>query len=118
MISFQETRALGVQWSNLFKRADPSNQLTMGSIWIMFIVDMVVFGIVTWYIESVKPGRYGVARKWYFIFEVSYIRILLGGIEIQWGSEYYMAASTIIPGMRLMYSSDWIPAGRAYECCD
>ena len=77
MISIQETRALGVQWTNLFKRAEPSDPLTMGSIWIMFIVDMVVFGIVTWYIDSVKPGKYGVARKWYFIFQVRHKQEIL-----------------------------------------
>jgi hypothetical protein len=69
-MSIQEGRTTGVQWSNLFKRTEPSDPLTMGSIWGMFLADMIVYSIITWYIDSVNPGKYGVARKWYFIFQV------------------------------------------------
>jgi len=69
-MSIQESQALGVQWSNLFTRSDPANALTMGAIWAMFIANMAIFGFITWYIDAVKPGKYGVARKWYFLFQV------------------------------------------------
>ena len=73
MLSIQEGRATGVQWSNLFKRSEPSDPLTMGAIWGMFLADMIVYGIITWYIDSINPGKYGVARKWYFLFQVFFL---------------------------------------------
>ena len=69
-MSILESQALGVQWSNLFTKSDPANPLTMGAIWGMFIADMVIYSFITWYIDAVKPGKYGVARKWYFLFQV------------------------------------------------
>ena len=33
---------------------------------------MLIFGFITWYIDSVHPGPYGVAKKWYFCFQPSY----------------------------------------------
>jgi hypothetical protein len=42
----------------------------MGSIWGMFVANMIIYGLITWYIDSVKPGKYGVAKKWYFLFQV------------------------------------------------
>jgi hypothetical protein len=53
----------------LFSVAD----ISVGLVWLMFIVDIIVYGIVTWYISSIIPGRYGFAQPWYFIFLVSYI---------------------------------------------
>lgn len=70
-MSIQEGRAAGVQWSNLFKRSDPADPLTMGAIWGMFLADMIIYGFITWYIDAVKPGKYGVAKKWYFLIQVS-----------------------------------------------
>jgi hypothetical protein len=29
-----------------------------------------VYSIITWYISSIMPGNYGVAKPWYFIFLV------------------------------------------------
>ena len=36
------------------------------------VVDTVLYFLVTWYIEEVFPGRYGVAKPWYFPFMPSY----------------------------------------------
>ena len=69
-MSFVETQAVGVQWSNLFTRSDPANSLTMGAVWGMFIVEMIIYGFITWYIDAINPGQYGVAKKWYFLFQV------------------------------------------------
>lgn len=32
----------------------------------MIIVDILVYGLIVWYIEAVFPGKYGVSKPWYF----------------------------------------------------
>ena len=38
----------------------------------MLLVDSVLYGILTWYIEAVFPGEYGVPKPWYFFVTKSY----------------------------------------------
>ena len=38
----------------------------------MLIVDTFLYGILTWYIEGVFPGMYGLPRPWYFPLQFSY----------------------------------------------
>lgn len=44
----------------------------MGCVFMTFILDCVIFSILTWYIENVYPGEYGVGRPWYFPFTKAY----------------------------------------------
>ena len=60
----------GLKWDNLWKRIEPDDPMTMGAYWLMFLVDILFYGILTWYIDNIKPGTFGVAKKWYFPFEV------------------------------------------------
>ena len=32
----------------------------------MLLIDIVVYALLTWYIEAVFPGQYGLPRPWYF----------------------------------------------------
>lgn len=43
----------------------------MAEVYLMFLVDMVLFGIITWYFDRVKPGPFGIARPWNFLCKVS-----------------------------------------------
>lgn len=69
-----ENSGSGLQVENLFQRSLPDDPITMGVIWIMFIVNILTFAALTWYIDTIKPGPYGVAQKWYFLFSPSYWR--------------------------------------------
>ena len=53
-------------------RATPDDPVNMSVIFGMFVVDMVIYGLITWYVDAVKPGQYGVAKKWYFPVQKSY----------------------------------------------
>ena len=44
----------------------------MGVVWILLLVDVLIYGFLTWYMDSIKPGPFGVAKKWYFLFQVSF----------------------------------------------
>ncbi len=58
----------GIHWSNLFDKVAPDNQITMGHLIVMLVVDAFILIILTWYIEAVNPGGEGVPQKpWFFI---------------------------------------------------
>ena len=62
----------GLQWNNLWGRIEPDDPMTMGLYWLMFLVDIAIYASIMWYIDTIKPGTYGVGRKWYFPFEVQF----------------------------------------------
>ncbi|XP_054158739.1 phospholipid-transporting ATPase ABCA3-like [Oppia nitens] len=72
IIAMWEGNSVGIQWSNLNETASPDDTLTVGYVLVMFYVDTVIYLVMTWYIESVFPGEYGVPLKWYFPFSRSY----------------------------------------------
>ena len=49
---------------------EPDDPMTMGVYWLIFLVDIFLYAIIMWYIDSIKPGTFGVGRNWYFPFEV------------------------------------------------
>ncbi|KAL3285989.1 hypothetical protein HHI36_000503 [Cryptolaemus montrouzieri] len=75
-ISVYEAREIGVNWTNLFEPGgETSDEITMGSVWIMFLVDILFYMLITLYISNVFPGPYGIPRPWNF--PVFYLRKLL-----------------------------------------
>lgn len=69
-----EGTGFGLQWDNLFKPVTIDDRLTVGACMVMFVVDSVLYGIITWYIGKINPGEYGVPLKWYFPFTINYWR--------------------------------------------
>ncbi|XP_074850709.1 phospholipid-transporting ATPase ABCA1 isoform X1 [Carettochelys insculpta] len=67
-----EEQGVGVQWDNLFESPleEDGFNLTMSAFMMLF--DTFLYGVMTWYIESVFPGQYGIPRPWYFPFTKSY----------------------------------------------
>lgn len=51
--------------------ASVDDNFSLAYIMMMMVVDTVLYGIITWYIEAVFPGEYGVPLPWYFPFTVS-----------------------------------------------
>ena len=47
------------------------DSFTMLNVFVMMIVDSVIYLLITWYVEAVFPGEYGVPQKWYFLLTVS-----------------------------------------------
>ncbi|KAM4708457.1 phospholipid-transporting ATPase ABCA1 [Discoglossus pictus] len=67
-----EEQGVGVQWSNLLESPleDDSYNLTTSAFMMLF--DTLLYGVMTWYIEAVFPGQFGIPRPWYFPFTKSY----------------------------------------------
>ena len=68
MLMATEGKGTGLQWSTLFSRPRPGDPLTMGAVWIMFLVDIAIYSPIIAYIDKIAPGKFGVAEKWYFPF--------------------------------------------------
>ncbi|XP_063401544.1 phospholipid-transporting ATPase ABCA1-like [Mytilus trossulus] len=71
-ISRFEEQAVGMQWSNINTSPVPDDQFNMYLCIMMMLSDAAIYGVLTWYIEAVFPGSYGLPRPWYFPLQPSY----------------------------------------------
>ncbi|XP_071145778.1 phospholipid-transporting ATPase ABCA1-like isoform X2 [Mytilus edulis] len=67
-----EEQAIGIQWSNIGDTPIVDDDYSCLNCIIMMIVDAIIYGLFTWYIEAVFPGQFGIPRKFYFPFLKSY----------------------------------------------
>ncbi|XP_024080485.1 ATP-binding cassette sub-family A member 1-like isoform X6 [Cimex lectularius] len=67
-----EESAVGMHWSNINKSPMIGDQYNMLYIIYMLLLDAVLYMILTWYIETVRPGEYGIPKPWNFPFTLSY----------------------------------------------
>ncbi|XP_043924192.1 phospholipid-transporting ATPase ABCA1 [Protopterus annectens] len=67
-----EEQGVGIQWHNLFDSPIEEDGYNLTTSVCMMLFDTFLYGIMTWYIESVFPGQYGIPRPWYFPFTKSY----------------------------------------------
>ncbi|KAL3284408.1 hypothetical protein HHI36_018568 [Cryptolaemus montrouzieri] len=56
----------GSQWRNLFKAGSPDDTLTLGLVFVMLMVDTLLYLLIALYVEAVLPGEFGVPKPWYF----------------------------------------------------
>ncbi|KAM4810632.1 phospholipid-transporting ATPase ABCA1 [Rhinophrynus dorsalis] len=67
-----EEQGTGVQWDNLLESPLEEDGFNLTASAFMMLFDTLLYGVMTWYIESVFPGQYGIPRPWYFPFTKSY----------------------------------------------
>lgn len=73
IISSFELQTIGVKWSNFYSSPFAnSNDFNMNTICLLLLFDALIYMILTWYIEGIAPGEYGVPRPWYFPVQPSY----------------------------------------------
>ncbi len=70
IITIQEQNAVGLQWGNVGEKIYPTDDFTMAHVILMSIASSFIYFLITWYIDGVSPGKYGVPRKYYFPFQV------------------------------------------------
>ena len=46
------------------------DNFSLFDVMMMQLLDACIYGVITWYVEAVFPGEYGVPQKWYFLFTV------------------------------------------------
>ncbi|XP_078008637.1 phospholipid-transporting ATPase ABCA3-like [Phascolarctos cinereus] len=67
-----EGKGTGMQWKDFMSPINIDDTLTLGHVVLMLLYDSVFYGLVTWYVEAVFPGQYGMPQRWYFFLQPSY----------------------------------------------
>ncbi|KAG3259460.1 ATP-binding cassette sub-family A member 3-like [Ictidomys tridecemlineatus] len=67
-----EMKGFGANWDNFYLKESPDDDLTLAHIMGMFLVTAFLYALVTWYVDAVFPGKYGVPKPWNFFLEKSY----------------------------------------------
>jgi ATP-binding cassette subfamily A (ABC1) protein 3 len=62
----------GVQWDTISTLPSTDENLHLGHVCIMLAIDILLYMIIAWYIDGIKPGKYGIAKPLYFPFLPSY----------------------------------------------
>ncbi|XP_071800403.1 phospholipid-transporting ATPase ABCA1-like isoform X2 [Asterias amurensis] len=68
-----EIQGTGVTWANInTKPITGGDGMTFLEVILMLWLDTILYLVLTWYIEAVHPGAYGMPRPWYFPCQRSY----------------------------------------------
>ncbi|KAM3590047.1 uncharacterized protein V6R79_002637 [Siganus canaliculatus] len=67
-----EQQGIGIQWHNIHKSPEDGKRYSVLISIVMMLCDAAIHLLLTWYIENVFPGQYGIPRPWYFLFTSSY----------------------------------------------
>ncbi|XP_073763802.1 phospholipid-transporting ATPase ABCA1 isoform X1 [Danio rerio] len=70
--STYEAQGVGIQWSNIRSSPQDNDRYSFIVSIFMMLFDALIYWTLTWYIENVYPGQYGIAKPWYFPFTSSY----------------------------------------------
>uniref|UniRef100_A0A673HB38 ABC transporter domain-containing protein n=1 Tax=Sinocyclocheilus rhinocerous TaxID=307959 RepID=A0A673HB38_9TELE len=71
-LSRYEEQGIGIQWSNIRVSPQENDRYSFIVSIFMMLFDAFIYWVLTWYIENVYPGQYGIPKPWYFPFTSSY----------------------------------------------
>ena len=60
----------GAKWTNFADTATVDDNYTLLNAMLMLLLDALLHLLVTWYIDNVWPGDFGVPKPFYFCFTV------------------------------------------------
>uniref|UniRef100_A0A8D2DXF3 ABC transporter domain-containing protein n=1 Tax=Sciurus vulgaris TaxID=55149 RepID=A0A8D2DXF3_SCIVU len=69
MISTFFQRGMGIQWKNM---GSVRGEFSFIQVMLMLLLDSLLYCVITWYVESVFPGKFGTPKPWYFFAMPSY----------------------------------------------
>ena len=72
ILTSEEGKGSGILWDTMWDRTQPQDPVTMAVVFLMFVADIIIYGVLTFYVDGIKPGKYGVAKKWYFPVQPSF----------------------------------------------
>ncbi|GAB6031180.1 ATP-binding cassette sub- A member 3 [Chamberlinius hualienensis] len=72
LIFMNEGIGYGLQWSRINTPTSPDDQLTMAIVMGMLLFDTFLYLLITWYVDNVYPGEFGMPQPFYFPFKASY----------------------------------------------
>ncbi|KAL8560975.1 hypothetical protein ACOMHN_061189 [Nucella lapillus] len=62
----------GARWSNVYRKASVDDNFSLLDAMLMLLLDSALHLLITWYVDNVRPGDYGVPKPFYFCFTKSY----------------------------------------------
>lgn len=71
LLFYQYTGA-GATWSTFREPATVDDNFALAQAMGMLVFDTILYFLVAWYVDNVKPGDYGIPKPFYFPFTVSY----------------------------------------------
>ncbi|KAK7091650.1 phospholipid-transporting ATPase ABCA3-like [Littorina saxatilis] len=72
MIVYFDVTNAGLSWSNFYKPLEFVDDLSMLDVWVMLLVDTALHLLVTWYLDNVFPGDFGIPKPFHFFLTKSY----------------------------------------------
>ncbi|XP_062380450.1 phospholipid-transporting ATPase ABCA1a isoform X3 [Sardina pilchardus] len=67
-----EEQGVGIQWTNLLASPMEEDHYSLTTSISLMLFDAFLYAVMTWYIEAVFPGQFGIPRPWYFPFTKTY----------------------------------------------
>ena len=71
IIGLYEGTGEGAQWSNFTKPATVDDNISLLDVIFLLLFDCGCHVLITWYLDSVYPGEYGIPKPYNFCFKVS-----------------------------------------------
>uniref|UniRef100_A0A8B9IIP2 ATP binding cassette subfamily A member 4 n=1 Tax=Anser cygnoides TaxID=8845 RepID=A0A8B9IIP2_ANSCY len=71
-LSRYEEQGLGLQWGNIRTSPLEGDEYSFLFSIKMMLFDAFLYGILSWYLDNVFPGDYGLPQPWYFPLQESY----------------------------------------------
>ncbi|XP_014251737.1 retinal-specific ATP-binding cassette transporter-like isoform X2 [Cimex lectularius] len=71
-IAMFEEAGVGLQWGNIGSSPRYADNYSMLIVIYTLLFDFALFLILTWYVEAIMPGKYGIPKPWYFPFKMEY----------------------------------------------
>uniref|UniRef100_A0A8C9PSB4 ABC transporter domain-containing protein n=1 Tax=Spermophilus dauricus TaxID=99837 RepID=A0A8C9PSB4_SPEDA len=68
-MSMFEAKGTGIQWKNM---GSIHGEFSFIQVMLMLLLDSLLYCVITWYVESVFPGKFGIPKPWYFFAMPSY----------------------------------------------
>ncbi|XP_033100067.1 ATP-binding cassette sub-family A member 3-like [Anneissia japonica] len=72
VIGLYEGTGEGARWYNIGEPVTVDDNFPLSWVMYMLLLDAIIYGLLTWYIDAVFPGDYGIPQPWYFPFTKSY----------------------------------------------
>lgn len=72
IISKYESAGLPLTLTTMYDTPFDGDTFAFVRVLGMLALDALIYGVLTWYIETVHPGQYGVAKPWYFFVTRAY----------------------------------------------
>lgn len=61
---------VGIHWSTINKTVNIDDNFTMLYTYLLLILDIIIYSLITWYFDALLPGDFGTPQPFYFPFAV------------------------------------------------